>query len=160
MKRLLCYALLCCLPPTATSLAQESAAPAAGSKESFRAAGENLLTKLEEFATILDTAKTKATAETAKPKLAKLNKEIETVSQAAAAMGDPPPEIKEALDNDPKMQERAQAFMNKLITASQRIANDKELLAILQQTMRDFQRVSQPPARPTKPTTPPAKKNP
>ncbi len=116
----------------------------APTKEAFKAAGDKLLSKLEEFATVLETAKDKETAEAAKVKLAKLNKEIEALSKAAAAMGEPSASIKEELENDQKTQERAEVFMNKWINASRRIGTTPELLAVLQGTMRDFQRVSQP----------------
>ena len=123
----------------------------APTKEAFKAAGDKLLSKLEEFATVLESARDKETAETAKVKLTKLNKEIEALSKAAAAMGEPSPGIKDELENDQKTQERAEVFMNKWINASRRIGTTPDLLAVLQGTMRDFQRVSQP-----KKTTPPA----
>lgn len=125
------------------SAAQDSSKKAP-TGEAFKAAGEKLLVKLEEFATVLDSAKDTATAEAAKVKLTKLNKEIESLSKAAAAMGEPPPEIKAQLEGDEKSQARAEAFMNKWIAASRRIGTTPELLSVLQGTMRDFQRVSQP----------------
>ena len=78
-------------------MAQTAAAPAAApTKAEFVAAGEKLLAKLEEFSTALDTAKDGPTAEAAKPKLAKINKEIEALSRSAAAMGEPAPAIKKS----------------------------------------------------------------
>lgn len=140
------YSLILCL--LATAPAQENAGKPALTKETFQIAGEKLLGKLEEFSTVLDTAKDTATAEAAKIKLAKINKEIEALTKAAADLGEPPPAIKTALDNDPKMQDRAQSFLNKLITSSRRVAANPDLLAVLQPTMKDFQRVSQPAKKP------------
>lgn len=133
-------------------MAQTAAAPAAApTKAEFVAAGEKLLAKLEEFSTALDTAKDGPTAEAAKPKLAKINKEIEALSRSAAAMGEPSPAMKQELDNDPKMRARAAAIMNKLVPLTQRIAADPAILPILQQTMKDFQRASAGGAAPEPP---------
>jgi thiamine kinase-like enzyme len=147
----LCLALI--LTWTLPTLAQKPSAPPA-TKEVYEAAGDKLLKKLEEFATLLETAQDPASAQIAKTKLDKVNKEIAELSAAAAALGEPPPAIKAVLDQDKKMQDRAQGFMTKLITQSRRIAEKPELLALLQQTMRDFQKVSQP----AKPAAPPAAK--
>jgi hypothetical protein len=148
MRHFLILFAFCCLTPLS---AQDAAQKSTASLATFQAAGANLLAKLEEFATVLDTVKDKATAETAKPKLTKLNKEIEVLSKEAAALGEPPASIAKILDNDEKMQVRAQNFTTKYITATQRVANNKEVLAVLIQTMKDFQRVSQPPRAADKP---------
>ena len=140
-------------------MAQTAAAPAAApTKAEFVAAGEKLLAKLEEFSTALDTAKDGPTAEAAKPKLAKINKEIEALSRSAAAMGEPAPAIKKELDNDPKMRARAAAIMNKLVPLTQRIAADPAILPILQQTMKDFQRASAGGSAPEPPAGAPSTK--
>ncbi len=137
---------------TLSAAAQQPAKPAPPSKAAFVAAGEKLFTKLEEFSVVLDTAKDGPSAEAAKPKLVKLNKEIEALSKAAAALGEPPPE----LENDPKMRQRAETLMTKLVPLTQRIAADPVILPILQQTLKDFQRASSGGVAPD-PTPPPSK---
>jgi hypothetical protein len=158
MKSFFATALPLCLL-IYTAEAQQPEKPAPTGKAAFVAAGEKLFSKLEEFSIVLATAKDAPTAEVAKTKLVKINKEIETLSKAAAALGEPPPE----LENDPKMRQRAEAIMNKLVPLTQRIAADPVILPILQQTLKDFQRASSggaaPPPTPTpaKPDTSPAK---
>ena len=124
--------------------AQEAGAKSPPTTADFKTAGDRLLTKLEEFVTVLETATDKATAETAKPKLMKLNREIETLSKAAAALGEPSAATRAALEKDPQTQQRAETFMAKWISSSRRVGLTPEVLAVLQTTLRDFQHVSQP----------------
>lgn len=141
--------LVCCLMSLQAQEKKASPAPAgvAPTKAEFQAAGDRLLSKLEEFATVLDTAKTKTTAETAKPKLGKINQELVALSKAAQALGEPPPALKAELDSDPKMQQRAQVFVQKYTAASQRIAADSALLTVLQPSLKEFQKATQPPSK-------------
>lgn len=133
--------------------AQNPASPAKPTLEAFAAAADQLLAKLEEFAKVLDMAKNKATAEAARIKLEKINKDIEAHGRTALIMGTPSPDIQAKLDQDKKMEARAKAFLDKYIGAAQRIAKNEEVLAILRPAMKEFQRVSQQgrPAESSKP---------
>lgn len=145
--------LSCFFLPLILVQAEDPASPAKPTPEAFAAAADQLLTKLEEFAKVLDTVKNKPTAEAAKIKLVKINKDIEAHGRAAIIMGTPSPEIQAKLDQDKKMEARANAFLNKYMGAAQRIAKDDEILAILQPAMKEFQRVSQQ-ARPAESSKP------
>ncbi len=150
------WLLLSALGPIAMAQAPAKSAPV--TKATFVAASDQLMAKLEEFNTVLESAKDTTTAEAAKLKLAKINKEIEALSKAAAALGEPSSAIQQELDADPKLRQRAQAIRNKLVPLSQRIATDETLLAILRQSMIDFQRASSggttPAPAPQAPATP------
>ncbi len=137
--------LLCAMP---LGLGAQTAAPAAAAptKATFVAAGEKLFTKLEEFSTVLATANDAASAEVAKPKLAKINKEITALSQAATALGEPSAAIRAEMDADEKLTERAQSIMAKLVPLTQKVAADPAVLSVLRQTMRDFQHATSPAA--------------
>jgi hypothetical protein len=144
MKLLLSlWLLLSTIPSSVVAQTSANSAPTGkATKATFVAASDKLMAKLEEFNTILETAQDAPTAEAAKPKLAKINKEIEALSKTAAALGEPSPAIQAELDADPKLRQRAQAIRNKLVPLTQRIAADTVLLPILRQSMIDFQRAS------------------